>query len=185
MRSNSQVLYVATVAGLATFLGVVVLLQWVQPDYVYSTQFMSELALGKFGMLMTLAFLGLSMAIMASSANIYFTRQSRLLPLLLGAASACILAAGLITLDVSMQFHVLLMATAFIFCGTSMYLLPLVQSAFSSIRSRLISWGFCLAMVLATGLGGNILMPGVAQRISATALLLWLFFVARRSRQIQ
>jgi hypothetical protein len=61
-----------------------------------------------------------------------------------------------------------------------MYLLPRTVVAFSGLHGYLASWGSALAMCGATGLGGNIILSGVAQRISVLALLFWLSFVAWR-----
>jgi hypothetical protein len=98
---------------------------------------------------------------------------------LFGLAAACFLGAGLVTLATSAQTHVLLVAAAFVLCGLCMYLLPLTVAAFSGAGYRAASWGSCAFMSTATALGG-IILPGIAQRLSAFALLFWLSLVAWR-----
>ena len=180
MSTYSRTLSVITGGGVAVFLIVVLLLHLSQPRYDPLSQFVSELALGHFGDLLLVAFLGLSAATAATAANVRAHNSPLFLSVLLALAAACFLAAGIITLATSIQAHVWLVAAAFMSCGLSMYLLPRTVAAFSGLHGYLASWGSGLAMCGATGLGGNLVLPGVAQRISALALLFWLSFVAWR-----
>lgn len=179
-RTSTRTLSAIAGIGVAIFLIVVVLLHFAQPGYDPLTQFMSELALGRHGVMMLLAFLGLAIAGAASAASIHAHGAPLSLAVLLGLASLCFLGAGLVTLDISAQVHVSLVAFAFVSCGVSMYLLPSSVDAFSSIGYRVASWGSCFAMSVTTGLGGSVILPGVAQRLSAAALLFWLSMVAWR-----
>lgn len=165
--------------GIAIFVGVVLLLHLAQPGYDPTSQFMSELALGSHGSFLLLAFMGIAIAVAATGFHLHANGSWLLLGFLLVAA-ICFLAAGVITLAVSSQAHILLVALAFALCGLSMYLLPRVISVFSDFHGHLASWGACLLMCGSTGLGGSFLAVGVAQRISAVALLLWLLFVSWR-----
>lgn len=175
-----RLLSAITGIGVVVFFVVVLLLHFIQPGYDPLVQFISELALGHFGDLLLLAFLGLSAATAATAANLRASSPPLILPLLLALAAASFLAAGIITLAVSIRIHVLLIAVAFVSCGLSMYLLPRTIAAFSTLGGYLASWGACLLMCGATGLGGSIILSGIAQRISALALLFWLSFVAWR-----
>lgn len=139
---------------------------------------MSELALGRHGGLLLAAFLGLAMAVAAVAANLRGHNAPLFPVLLLALAAANFLAAGIITLALSVQIHVLLVAAAFIACGLGMYLLPRTVPEFAPLHCHVASWGSCLVMCAATGLGGDLILPGVAQRISALALLFWLSFTA-------
>lgn len=174
MNSYTGALSAITFVGIVVSLVVVVVLHLIQPAYDPRLQFVSELALGRFGDLLSLAFLGLSVATAAAAANLRGGNSPLLVPLLLALAAVCFLAAGIITLATSIQTHVLLVAAAFVACGLSMYLLPRTIAAFSGLRDYLASWGSGLAMCGATGLGGDVILSGVAQRISALALLFWL-----------
>ncbi len=180
MNTHTRTLSAITGVGVAAFLVVVLLLHLAQPGYDPLSQFISELALGRFGGLLVVAFFGLSASTAATAANLRLHNSPLLLPLLLAFAAACFLAAGIITLATSIQTHVLLMAAAFVSCGLSMYLVPRTVSAFSGPLGYVVSWGSGLVMCGATGLGGNVILSAVAQRMSALALLFWLSFVAWR-----
>ena len=177
MSTYSRTFSAITYAGVVIFVVVVALLQLAQPGYEPSTQFMSELALGNFGGFFFFAFLGLAAATAATAANIHTHNSAFPLVVMLGLAAACFLGAGMITLATSTQTHVLLVAAAFVLCGLCMYLLPLTIAAFSGVGNRIASWGSCAVMVTATALG-DIILPGIAQRLSAAALLFWLSLVA-------
>lgn len=167
--------------GVAVFLAIVIALHLLQPGYDPRTQFMSELALGRFGGLLVGAFCGLAAALAAIAMGFRLHGFPPLLSLLLGGGALCFLLAGLITLALSAQVHIALVAIAFVLCGLAMYLLPRCNHAiFSDGRACAFSWGSGLLMCGATGLGGGVLPEGIAQRVSAVALLFWLSFVAWR-----
>jgi hypothetical protein len=183
MRIVGRTLSAIGGVGVVIFVIVVVLLHLLQPSYDPLSQLMSELALGRFGGLLVVAFLGLSISTAATAANIWRQNASFFLPFLLGFAAASFLGAGIITLAMSAQIHVLLIAVAFVACGLGMYLLPRVGSLFNRLHGYVISWGSLIVMCVATGLAGDLILPGIAQRISALALLFWLSFVAWKLAQ--
>ncbi|MDR2000294.1 MAG: DUF998 domain-containing protein [Zoogloeaceae bacterium] len=177
---SNRVLSVVAAIGIAVFVIVVLLLHLAQLDYDPLTQFISELALGRFGGFLVVAFIGLAIAVAATGTNLRIRGSPLFLSLLLGSAALCFLAAGFITLVTSTQAHVLLVALAFVLCGVSMYALPRTVTVFSGCGDYLASWGCCLLMCGATGLGDSVVLVGVAQRLSAIALLFWLSFVTWR-----
>jgi hypothetical protein len=180
MKSHTRTLSAVTGIGIVTFIAVVVLLHWIQPRYDARLQFISELALGRLGDLLMVAFLGLSIATAATAVNLRACHSSLAVPSLLALAAVCFLVAGIITLGISVQTHVLLVATAFVACGLGMYLLPRTVSAFAGLGGYLASWGSGIVMCGATGLANSVISSGIAQRISALALLFWLSYVAWR-----
>jgi hypothetical protein len=180
---TTRTLSAITGIGVSVFVLVVVLLHLLQPSYDPLSQLMSELALGHLGGLLVIAFLGLSVATVATAANVWRHKASFFLSFLLGFSAASFFAAGIITLAMSAQIHVLFVAVAFVACGLSMYLLPRVVPSFTSLHCYVFSWGSCLVMCVVTGLGGSLILPGIAQRISALVLLFWLSFVAWRLGQ--
>jgi len=141
---------------------------------------MSELALGQGGGLMLPAFLALSGAIAAASAQLRQERAALTLIVLLSVAASCFAGAGLITLEGSAEIHIFFVAAAFVCCGLSMYLLPQQITAFSAPLWRLLSWSAAIVMAGATALGGNYLASGIAQRLAAAALLSWLLIINGR-----
>ena len=106
--------------GVAVFVLVVLLLHLFQPGYDPLSQPMSELAFGRRGGLLVVAFLGLSAATAATAANVRRRSAPVFLTWLLGLAAASFLAAGIITLATSASIHVLFVAVAFVACGVSM-----------------------------------------------------------------
>jgi hypothetical protein len=182
---NPRTLAVATGLGVALFLLVVFILHMAQPDHDPQTQFMSELALGQWGAWMMLAFAGLSLAAAATALSLYANAGqcflSRLPGVLSGIAAILFLAAGGVTLAISTLAHTAFIAGAFVACGLAMYLLPRVVARFAGVGACVFSWASCLVMCGATALGGqSILLPGLAQRIAAAALLFWFLYVTRR-----
>jgi hypothetical protein len=170
--------------GAAVFLLIVLALPVAQPGYDSRTQFMSELALGPWGEWMRLAFVGLCLATAATGLNLYARVESRgvarLPGILLGLAAMLFLAAGFVTLAVSAQAHVALIAGAFMACGVAMYLLPRVVVVFAGREACALSWGSGLIMCAAVALGDRLVPSGVSQRIAACALLFWLLYVTRK-----
>ena len=171
----------AAILGVALFAGSVTVLHLVQAStYDPRTQFMSELALGNGGELLMAAFAGLALALAATSASLRAHGAPSLLAYPPLVAAACFAAAGIVTFADSTPLHVGLVAVAFVLCGVSMYLLPRLLANFAGKRCRLASWGTCLVMCGATGLGDILIPVGIAQRLSALALLAWIVFVARK-----
>ncbi|MDR1888013.1 MAG: DUF998 domain-containing protein [Zoogloeaceae bacterium] len=181
---NPRRLAVATGFGVAVFLLVVLALHGVTPGYDPRTQFMSELALLPYGAWMLLAFVGLGLAAAATALNLHANAGprflSRLPGILLGLAAVLFLAAGVVTLAVSAQAHVAFVACAFMACGLALYLLPRAIAAFSGAGGYAFSWGLGLVMCGAVAAGDEIILPGIAQRIAAAALLLWFLYVAHQ-----
>ena len=178
MRQNPMLLSAITASGVGVFLLVVIALHLAQPGYDPLNQLMSELALGRHGQFMLVAFLALAIALAAAALNLLFHGRHLVLAALLGLASASFAGAGWVTLGSSAAVHVGFVAAAFVLCGLSMYLLPAMVAAFSALRYRFASWGAGAAMTVSVTLGDSTLAPGLAQRLAAAALLGWLVMVA-------
>ncbi len=170
----------AVITGVALFLGVVLALTLAQPGYDAQNQLMSELALGRHGQFLVIAFLALAAAAGAVSLSLLSHGAPAAVGLLPAMAGAAFAGAGLVSLGSSIETHVFFVAAAFILCGLSMCLLPMKVGAFSGWRYRAVCWGACAAMLFATALGGIALSAGVAQRLAALTLLAWLVLVAWR-----
>jgi hypothetical protein len=181
---NPRALAAASCLGVAVFLSIVFALHMAQPGHDPRAQFISELALGAWGAWMMAAFAGLSLAATATALNLHANAESRFLSALpsvfLGLAAVLFLAAGFVTLAVSAPAHVALIACAFVACGLAMYLLPRVVAVFSGAGAHAFSWGSGLVMCAAVALGDRLILPGIAQRIAADALLFWFLYVARK-----
>jgi hypothetical membrane protein len=170
--------------GIAGVVLIVAALDAVQPGYDARHQLMSELALGPYGGLMLAAFTSLALALACLAAALYHARAHRGMVALLGAAALCFQGAGLFQLHTATRLHVGLIAAAFVLCGLAMAGLPRALAAKRLRRPRLFSWGLGGAMAAFAALD---LPIGLAQRLSAAALLAWMAIVAfqLRSRRPQ
>lgn len=180
MRQRHTVLAVITSGGVGLFLMVVLALHLAQPGYDAQNRLMSELALGRYGQFLLIAFVGLAVATAAVSLSLFAHGSPLAIGALPALAAASFLGAGVVSLGSSIETHVFFVATAFILCGLSMCLLPMKVSAFSGSSDRAACWGCFAAMFSSTALSGVVLSAGVAQRLAALALLAWLVLVARR-----
>jgi hypothetical protein len=167
-------------AGVALFFGVVLALSLAQPGYDSQNQLMSELALGQHGQFLVIAFLALAAATGAVSLSLFSFGAPVAVGLLPAIAATSFVGAGLVSLGASIEIHVFFVAAAFILCGLSMCLLPIKVGIFSGWRYRAVCWGSFAAMLSSTALNGVWLSAGVAQRLAALALLVWLVLVAQR-----
>lgn len=167
---------VMCIAGVALFLIVVVALHVVRRDYDPLQQMMSELALGQHGGFMLVAFLGFGSAFAGLAAGLRGARQPVFTILLAAATALAFSAAGIYRLDNAVEAHVALVAIAFVLAGLLMYLLP---SSLPGL-ARSISWMLAAATALAV-VSGHLFAPmGLAQRLAAACILIWLVWVGTR-----
>ena len=148
------------------FVATVVPLHWLQPGYDAKNQLMSELALGRYGEAMLVAFAGLALAMLGA----FFSRAARprAIRCVLAAASLFFLLAGVFPLGASSEMHIAAIATAFVLSVLAMYLHP------ADALPRAISWSLAAGIALSVALGHSILPMGIGQRLAAACLLLWL-----------
>ena len=164
------------IAGVLVFLTVVVSLHLLRKDYDPVHQMMSELALGERGGLMLAAFLALGIAFAGMAAGLRGARQPAYTSLLAVCAGLTFVAAGVYRLDNAMEMHVALIAAAFVLAGLLMYLLPASLPEYA----RPVSWSLAAATALAV-VSGHLFAPmGIAQRVAAACILIWLLWTARR-----
>ena len=95
------------------FVVVVFILHLLQPEYDPRSQLMSELALGRHGWAMFLAFLGLTSAVFGVQAAIADYDDTRGYRLFLVVAALCFLAAGIFPLGAASLIHISAIAIAF------------------------------------------------------------------------
>ena len=171
-------------AGVATFIAVVVTLHFLQPGYDPSTQLMSELALGRYGGAMTVAFGGLAVAVFGIQASIGAMGTGKGLRAVLVGAAAAFLAAGSFPLGAASEVHIAAIATAFILSVLAMYLFPAMAGPASQIAPRTVSWGLAAGVAVSVALGHSVLPMGIGQRAAACFLLLWLTIVGWRLTRV-
>ena len=154
------------------------ILQSTQVDYDAQTQFISELALGRGGEWLRLAFVALAAGLATIANGLRHSPTPRWLIALLFAAAICFVAAGGITLAVSADTHIALVAIAFVCCGTAMYVLSRSRSILRKRLMRVLSWSCTVILCGAVGAGSHWIDGGLAQRLAAGALLCWLGLIA-------
>ncbi|CAK0779609.1 membrane hypothetical protein [Gammaproteobacteria bacterium] len=152
-------------------------LHFLQPDYDPSHQLMSELSLGSHGWAMLVAFTFLALAVSACLAGLRHMGASIGIQILLLVCTTSFLGAGIFPLGVASELHISLVAAAFIAMVLVMYLLP-SETLNGCKMFRLPSWTLAGSTALSVLLGENVLPMGIAQRIAAASIVLWLIWVS-------
>jgi len=169
-----------TIGGAITFVATVIGLQLVQPGYDLTHQHMSELASGRAGGMMVVAFAGFGTSIYSAQIRLQYLSAPKTIRGLLCCAAISMVGAGTFRLNEAAVIHVSLIASAFIFLVLSMYLLPLSVERFSSRSSRIVSWALAAGTAVSVPLGGRI-PDGIAQRIAAICIISWLVWIGTRT----
>ena len=120
---------------------------------IHDIKLMSELALGQYGWAMFVAFLGL--------------------------AAGFFLVAGIFPLGNASTIHIGAIALAFIFSVLSMYLFPANAELASKAAPRPVSWTLATGVAASVAMG-NVIPIGVAQRLAASCLMVWLVILSWR-----
>lgn len=170
----------STIAGSIGFVIIVIVLHLIQSGYDPKHQLMSELALGYYGWAMFFAFLCLGASILSILIGVIITQTSPPLIIVLGLAGACFIGAGIFPLGTSDEIHILLIACAFISIDLAMFIFPSSSGRFSSKTFRFASWTLAGAMAMCVALGTNLLPMGVAQRMAALFLIVWILMTGSK-----
>jgi hypothetical protein len=135
---------------------------------------MSELALGRYGWVMLLAFAGLSLAAFGVQSALGAHGASWSLRGLLAAAAFFFLAAGVFPLGATSEIHITAIAIAFVLSVLAMYLYPTDAGRGAGAAPRVFSWSLAAGVAASVALGHSVLPMGVGQRLAAICLLIWL-----------
>jgi len=166
---------IVAIAGGFIFVIIVLALHILQPNYDPVHQHMSELAIGPYGLLMLIAFSSFATAVFSVQVGLRPLGAPLMFRILLMAAAFCLLGAGIVKLDAAPFLHVGFIAAVFVLLVVAMYLLPRTILWFHTSAARFASWGLAAVTTLSVSLGGRI-PAGIAQRIAASCILLWLFW---------
>jgi len=200
-RQAKQVARIATIAvvGIAYFLIAVVALHFLRPDYDPVSRFVSEYAVGSYGLLMTSAFFGLSLGSLALviglSQGVPRSGRSWIGLVLLGIWGVGVLIAGIFPTDlrgapetISGNIHNLASLLSFLSLIAATILL---SRRFKQDerwrpfhRSSLILSLVILATFIGFFLTGGTEFVGFSQRIFIVAFLIWLLLTAARLRLV-
>ena len=170
---------VATIVGVAVFIVTVIALHLLQPDYNPRHQLMSELALGQYGWAMFLAFLGLAVAVFGVQAAIGSYRAVRGYRILLNIAAMLFLTAGVFPLGDTSTIHIGAITLAFVLSVLAMYFFPSSAGEASIVAPPIVSWTLAAGVAASVALG-NLMPIGIAQRLAAGCLLVWLAILSWR-----
>lgn len=167
------------IIGAIGFALIVVYLHIIQPNYDPMEQQMSELALGKFGSFMLLAFSSFALSVFAVQKGLQQLQAPVILRLLLIVSAICLLGAGLFRLDTATDVHITLVSIAFVLIVLVMYLLPRNVIAFRTSVHKIISWTSGAGTATFVALGQNILPMGIGQRGAVLCISIWLVWIGR------
>jgi hypothetical membrane protein len=171
------------IAGAAGFVAVVSILHVLQPGYDPVHQLMSELALGPYGWAMFLAFALIAGSTLSLGLGIAGVQRAPVLQAVLAVAALGFVGAGVFPLGRASEWHISLIAVAFVAVVLAMYLLPTLSAARFGGNAGKVSWLLAAGTALGVFLGHSILPIGVGQRLAAACVVAWLCFVGARLRR--
>lgn len=169
---------IITLAGVVGFIAIVIYLHFAQTGYSLVHQLLSELALGRHGSFMLWAFISLALSVAGAISILTSYKTHLAINLLLSLASLSLVGAGIFTLGTAASLHIGLVALAFMLLVLSMYLIPRLVTAFQTPPAIAVCWGLGAGTALFVGLGQGPLPMGLAQRLAAVCILLWLSWLA-------
>ncbi len=168
------------IAGALGFLAVVVALHLLQPEYDAQYEPISALTLGPGGGAMLPAFIFLALSLCGAQQGLRDKGASAVPRVLLLAAAAAMLAAGVFPLGTTSFLHVAVVNVGSNLLVVAMYLLPARAGRLRSRGVQVECW------LLAAGAVASVVsmrcdVPlGVAQRAGVGCVLLWLCLLGRR-----
>ncbi len=171
--------------GSTGFVGIVTYLHFTQKGYSPAEQLMSELALGEQGFLMLHAFLLLASSVAGCVGLLASCRAPGAILAALGAASLSLAGAGVFKLGSATVLHITLVALAFVLLVLVMYLAPRHVEALKNAHGKAACWGLGTGTALMVALGHAAMPMGIAQRLAACCILLWMCWLALFIPQLQ
>ena len=168
----------AAIGGASGFFILVIILHIVQRGYDPVRQLMSELALGKYGLLMLPAFACFAISVSSVQVGLCPYGTSSVIRNLLRVSSLSLLGAGLFHLGNAPDIHICLVAVAFVLLVLTMYLLPRnVASFHGSVRITAVSWFHGLGTAVFAAAGQRLIPMGISQRGATACILSWLIWL--------
>lgn len=144
---------------------------------------MSELALGAHGWAMLPAFFLIAASTFSIAIGIGCLQRARWLQGVLILAGLGFLGAGVFPLGQASEWHIALIAIAFVAVVLAMYLIPSVVPTQFDGRVKVVSWCLAGGTALSVLLGHSLLPIGVGQRLAAACVVAWLCFAGIRLRR--
>ena len=171
------------IAGAIGFVVVVSILHVLQPDYDFTHQLMSELALGAYGWATLPAFFLIAASTFSLALGIGQLQRAPWLQAVLIVAGLGFLGAGVFPLGQASEWHIALIAIAFVAVVLAMYLVPSAVPVQFGGEVKMVSWCLAAGTALSVLLGHSLLPIGVGQRLAAVCVVTWLCFAGIRLRR--
>lgn len=143
---------------------------------------MSELALGKHGWAMLPPFGLIAAAVACLAVGVTPSHDSRWARGILVIASLGFLGAGVFPLGRGSEWHIALIATAFVAITLAMYLLPSAAPDQFGRKAKVASWCLAAGTALSVFLGHSMFLMGIGQRLAAACVVAWICFAGARLR---
>jgi len=169
-----------SVIGSVIFIGVILFLYFIQPQQNFINQYMSELATGKYGNLMVVAFSGFAISVFSVSEILRMLGSPAILRGLFVIASIFFFGAGVINLELNAALHIVFIMIASVLILLGMILSPHFIVEFRHITYRAVSWGLGIIAVLISILNQYCIPAGIGQKITAGCILIWLIYIGIR-----
>jgi hypothetical protein len=167
-----------TLVGVSGFFIIIVYLQSTQVEYSPIHQLMSELVFGKNGHILIWAFISFAMAVFGAIMILISFNAHLIINILMGLASLSLASAGVFTLKNAEMIHIGFIAIALFAMVLSLYLIPRLILAFRTPMAIATCWGCGVGIIIFVGLGHEVLSFGIAQRLTAACVLLWLSWLS-------
>lgn len=178
MRYHKKLAGCTAIGGASGFFIIVIFLHIVQKGYDPVNQLMSELALGKYGLLMLPAFTCFSISVFSVQAGLCRYGASSVIKGLLFFSSVSLFGAGIFHLGSAPDIHIFLVAGAFVLLVLTMYLLPRNVAHFhGSMRITFVSWLHGVITAFFVAAGQTLIPMGISQRCAAACILSWLIWI--------
>ncbi len=129
------------------------------------------------------AFSFLSASTLSLALGIARVQRSLWLQMVFAVATLGFLGAGVFPLGPASEWHIALIAIAFVAVVLAMYLLPSTIPMQFGGHARLVSWCLAAGTALSVLLGHSLLPIGVGQRLAAACVVTWLCFAGTRLRR--
>ena len=171
------------IAGAIAFVLVVGILYLLQPSYDFVHQLICDLALGAYGWAMLPAFALLAASALSVAVATAQVQRSPWPPVALAVATLGFLGAGVVPLRRASEWHIALIAIAFVAVLSAMYLLPSFAPAQFGGKAKVVSWSLAGGTALSVFPGHSVLAIGIGQRLAAPCVVAWLCFAGARRRK--
>ncbi|MFC1841289.1 DUF998 domain-containing protein [Thermodesulfobacteriota bacterium] len=183
MYKKNKLFGYLSIFGSIIFIAIILFLHLVQSQYDFMNQYMSELAMGKYGKLMIIAFCCFALSVFSVSEIFRIHGSLGILNFLFMIASVCLIGAGVINLEYNATIHIVFVMIASVLIILGMILSPYFIFEYRDIIHRAVSLSLGIIAILISILDQYCIPEGIGQRVTACCILIWLIWVGIRELQ--